>query len=229
MPVNSGNGVQGESGGEGQDGAGCGEGHLAAAGASRRRGRRPAGTDTRGAIVAAAREVFAERGYARTSVRAVAHRACVDPALVRHYFRDKEELFAAVLRPEQVDPSLMVDRLLADGIGELGPRLLAEVLGVWDADDGLAVRAMFSRLASGDLPLEPLRVYLGQPGAVRAAGTLQTEDADLRVSLVSAHVIGVLLARHVLRLEPLASLRPQRVVALVGPVLQRYLTGPLPG
>ena len=70
----------------------------------RRRGRRPAGEDTRGTILAAARDEFAERGYDGASVRSVARRADVDPALVRHYFRDKSELFAAGMIPEIVPP-----------------------------------------------------------------------------------------------------------------------------
>src|SRR3954451_713662 len=94
----------------------------------RPRGRRPAGGDTRGSILSAARDEFAERGYDGASIRAVARRADVDPALVRHYFSDKAELFAAGMVPAEVDPADLVARVTAGGVDGLGERLLTTVL-----------------------------------------------------------------------------------------------------
>ena len=65
---------------------------------ARRTGRRPGNPDTREAILTAAREAFAERGYDAASIRAIATRAGVDPALVHHYFGAKEQLFLAAMR-----------------------------------------------------------------------------------------------------------------------------------
>ena len=64
-----------------------------------RRGPRPGGTDTKAQILSAAGAVFSRDGYQRGSVRAVAREAGVDPALVRHYFSSKTELFVEALRP----------------------------------------------------------------------------------------------------------------------------------
>jgi hypothetical protein len=57
------------------------------------------------------------------------------------------------------------------------------------------------------------------------AQALDTPDAPLRVQLVASQMLGLVVARYVLALEPLASLPPAEVVRLVGPTLQRYLTG----
>ena len=68
-----------------------------APGAPRRRGRRPGGADTRAALLEAARAEFAERGYEGATVRVIAERAGVDPAMVNHWFGGKEALFTAAL------------------------------------------------------------------------------------------------------------------------------------
>jgi hypothetical protein len=53
------------------------------------------------------------------------------------------------------------------------------------------------------------------------------DEAKLRASLVGSQIIGLGLARYLIKIEPLASLEPEQVAGLVGPTLQRYLTGPL--
>ncbi|WP_082573612.1 TetR family transcriptional regulator [Cellulomonas sp. Root137] len=193
----------------------------------RRRGRRPAGEDTRGAILAAARDEFAERGFDGASIRSVARRADVDPALVRHYFRDKAELFVAGMIPAGADPAAIASGLAGDGVDGLGARLLTAVLRVWEADGGVAFRVAFAGITAGDLQAEALVGYVGREVFGQVARVLPPPDQQLRVSLVASQMVGVLVARHVLRLEPLASLPVDEVVALVGPTLQRYLSGPL--
>jgi hypothetical protein len=193
----------------------------------RRRGRRPAGEDTRGTILAAARDEFAERGFDGASMRSVARRADVDPALVRHYFRDKSELFAAGMIPQGADPSVIVGGITAGGVDGLGGRLVGAVLGVWDADGGAAFRVAFAGMSSGEVQAEALMGYVAREVFGQVVRVLPPPDQQLRVSLVASHVAGVLLARHVMRLEPLASMSIDQVVAVVGPVVQRYLTEPL--
>ena len=194
---------------------------------ARPRGRRPAGEDTRGTILAAARDEFAERGFDGASMRSVARRAEVDPALVRHYFRDKSELFAAGMIPTGANPSEVAGSIAAGGVEGLGVRLLTAVLGVWEADGGVAFRVAFAGMSSGEVQAEALIGYVAREVFGQVVRVLPPPDQQLRVSLVASHVAGLLVARHVLRLEPLASLPADEVVALVGPTLQRYLTGPL--
>jgi AcrR family transcriptional regulator len=190
----------------------------------RPRGRRPAGGDTRGTILAAARDEFAERGYDGASIRSVARRAEVDPALVRHYFQDKAELFAAGMIPAQADPAELVAVVIAGGTEGLAERLLTTVLGLWEADGGAALRVAFAGLSSSEVHAEALLGYVGREVFAEVIPLLPGPDPALRISLVVSQVAGVLLARNVMHVEPLASLSIPEVVELVAPTLQRYLT-----
>jgi TetR/AcrR family transcriptional regulator len=64
-------------------------------------GRRPKSLgvdeDTRADILAAARKVFALRGFAGTSIREVAEAARVNKAMIYYHFKDKVDLYRAVL------------------------------------------------------------------------------------------------------------------------------------
>lgn len=95
----------------------------------RPRGRRPAGSDTRGAIVRAARSEFAERGYDGTSLREVARRAGVDAALVHHYFDGKAGLFGAAM-DLPTDPGERIRQLVDQGRAGIGERLVRLFLTV---------------------------------------------------------------------------------------------------
>lgn len=197
----------------------------------RPRGRRPVGQDTRGVILEAARAEFAERGFAAASVRAVARRAGVDPALVRHYFADKGELYAAGLIPQGTDPERLVDALVDAGLDGLGERVLRTVLGLWEVDGGerfrVVVGGMVGEAGAPGPGAQVLADFLGRRVFGRVAVRLGDPHGSLRMSLVASHVVGVLVARHVLRVAPLAGLSVDEVVALVGPTLQGYLTGDL--
>ncbi len=75
-----------------------------------------------GKILATARTLFAERGLAATSTRAIAHRSGVNLALIHYHFGNKEGLYRRVVEMEIVD----LHRLLAEFFpGEVAP---AEIL-----------------------------------------------------------------------------------------------------
>src|SRR4029453_18775916 len=96
-----------------------------------RTGRRPGNQDTREAILDAARDAFAERGYDQASIRAIATGAGVDPALVHHYFGTKEQLFLATVEAP-IAPGAVVRAVLAGDEAQLPERLLRQFLSVWD-------------------------------------------------------------------------------------------------
>ncbi len=192
-----------------------------------RRGRRPGSPDTRAAILAAARELFATQGFAGTTVRAVATSAGVDAALVHHYFGSKGDLFVAALELP-VDPREVLAPVIAAGPDGAGERLLAVFVGVWDDPQhrlpllGLVRGAMdpdgARLLTEGVVPL-----VLAPVGAA-----LCVDRPEHRVPLVASQLLGLILTRYVHRLEPLASLPADVVVATYAPTIQRYLTGDLP-
>ena len=196
--------------------------------AARSRGRRPGGPDTRGQILTAARESFAHKGFAGTTIRAVAAEAGVDPALVHHYFGAKDDLFLAALEIP-VDPRTLVPGVLAEGVAGAGERLLRLLLSVWDDPE---TRLPLIALVRSGLSQEAPQTLL-QQGILRMVlaplrAALPADEADRRVQLVASQMVGLVMTRYLLALEPLASMPVDDVVAWVGPTLQRYLDGPLP-
>jgi AcrR family transcriptional regulator len=173
-----------------------------------RTGRRPGEPGTRDRIADAARRLFAERGFDRTSVRAVAAEAGVDPALVHHYFGTKQRLFIeAVDFP--IDAVRSALQLWDDPL--VLPRLLGVLRSaVTDPDAGRLLGTLFTR-----------------QGPVQLLHALGADQPDLRAELVGTQLVGLAVARHVLLVEPLASADHETIVAAVGPTMQRYLTGDL--
>jgi AcrR family transcriptional regulator len=194
----------------------------------RRRGRRPAGEDRRGDILAAAREEFARRGFDGTTLRGIARAAGVDPRLVHHYFDGKDAVFTAAFELP-VRPQDVVEPMVAPGPDGIGERLIRLFLTVWDSPPG---RQRIVALLGGSLTSEAaarmLREFLTREVLGRIVARLGTDDAELRASLAGSQMMGLVVARYVVAIEPLASLEPDMVVQLIGPTLQAYLTGPLP-
>jgi len=192
------------------------------------RGRRPGGPDTRGEILAAARESFAHRGFAGTTIRAVAASAGVDAALVHHYFGSKDDLFIAALEIP-VDPRAIMPSVFADGVGGAGERLLRVFLGVWENPEARLPLIALVRTSLGEAgPVNLLREGMLRIVFGPLAAHLPGDDAERRVSLVASQLIGLVVGRYVLQLSPLAAMTPDEVIACVAPTIQRYLDGPLP-
>jgi AcrR family transcriptional regulator len=193
----------------------------------KRTGRRPGKSRTREAILDAARRQFAELGYDRTTIRSIAAEAGVDAALVLHYFRSKQELFLAVVELP-FDPAAALPALLAGDRGKVGERLARIfVAALDDVDARNRWTGMIRAAASEPAAAEMLRELLTKRVFVPLAETLGVEDARLRATLVGSQLVGVVMARHIVRVEPIASLPSDELAQAIAPTLQRYLTGPL--
>lgn len=198
---------------------------------ARRSGRRPGKPDTREAILAAAREAFAEQGYDGASIRAIATGAGVDPALVHHYFGTKEELFLATVQPP-IDPAEVIPKLVAGGVDGLGRRMADTFLSVWEhpvsgpAFEALLRRAFANRV-SARLVREFFAVHVVRRAMQHLATLIDPAEIPLRANLVGSQLFGLAVVRYVLRFEPLASAPRETVAAAIAPTLQRYLTGDL--
>jgi AcrR family transcriptional regulator len=192
---------------------------------ARRGPGRPAdGGDRRTAILSAAREQFAATGYAAASVRGIARQAGVDPALVHHYFGTKEQVFVAAMQlPFQ--PGEMLPQVLAGDPDGLGERLVRLFLGAWDSPEFRApMLGMLRSAMTGEQGAAMLREFVGSALIGRVAEALGPVD-PLRVQAAAAQMVGVVILRHVIRLEPLASASADEVVALIAPAVQRHLLG----
>jgi AcrR family transcriptional regulator len=191
------------------------------------RGRRPGSPDTRAAILDAARGFFATRGLSGTSVRAVAAQAGVDPALVHHYFGTKAELFMAALALP-FDPREVLGPVVAQGPDGAGERLLRVFLSVWDDPELQVPMVALARSLTDPSSRELMRdgfitVVIGP-----LADAMGIDEPERRMPLVASQVMGLVLMRYLLAVEPLASMAADELVATYAPTIQRYLTGSLP-
>lgn len=174
---------------------------------------------TEACILQEARRLFAEEGFDRATIRAVAKRTGVDPALVMQYFGSKEELFTAAMKGAH-----------GDGSARTAPReeipaaVLRDVLRKFEeADDREAAVAL-------------MRNFLTHPGAHRIlrdevmcavtrdlAGTIGGPDAELKAALLLSSAFGMALARYLLELPGLAGAAPADVERLLVPALRAIL------
>ena len=178
-------------------------------------------------IVAAARDEFAEHGWAGTAIRAVARAADVDPALIYHYFGSKEGLLDAATTPPQkwLDS---VAKTWATPKAGLGEQLIRNVLNIWtDEDVGPALRAVVLTAAHEPKTREKLRLVV-ESGLIGGSTLGDDEGERLRRSgLIASQLIGFALLRYVWKIEPIASMPDDEVVAAMAPNLQRYVDGDL--
>src|SRR5687768_3706965 len=193
---------------------------------AKRSGRRPGPTTTREAIAEAARRQFAELGYDRATLRAIASKAGVDAALVVRFYGSKDALFREVMAlPPAVaeaiaglaeGPRATVGRRLAGVIVAMleDPRSRSIVLG--------RIRSASSHPDAAALVRETVTRDIG-----RLVAAVTDDEPETRAVLVGSQIVGLALARHVVRVEPLASLPAADVVDYIAPVFQHYLVGTL--
>jgi AcrR family transcriptional regulator len=194
---------------------------------SRRRGRRPAGVDTQAQIVGSARAEFADRGYDATSLRAIARRAGVDPALVHHYFDDKAALFVAA-QGIPADPADLVAGMVVGYVDGMGERVVRTFLGVWDTPEGRQrIVALVGAAVTHPDAARMLREFMVREILSRVARAAGGDHPERRGSLVASQLIGLAMVRYVVRIPPLADEPPDGVVRWIAPTVQRYLTDPL--
>ena len=195
----------------------------------RRRPGRPAGnSDTRDRILTSARELFARNGIGNTSIRAVAAAAGVDSALVHHYFGTKEKLFGAAVRIP-IDPMEVIGPLREVPVEELGYQIPSKLLPLWDSELGAGLMATLRSVIAGS-EVNLFRSFIQDVIAVEVGGRVDDPPGSgvIRVQFVASQLIGVVMARYILELEPFKSLPPEQIARTIAPNLQRYLTGDLP-
>lgn len=197
-----------------------------------RRAERPAGRrrDTRADILCAARAQFADVGFERTTMRAVATEAGVDVALIYHHYGSKDALLAAVLSvPESARSALQP---ISAGTVSPGRAVTALVLGMWENDAVLRgqAAAMIRTALSHDVAAQRMRdLHSTAVAQLVAEVVADDEDRDLRISLIGAHLSGLLLTRYLLQVRALTDAGMETLVAAAGPVIDHYLTGRLAG
>jgi len=193
---------------------------------ARRPGRRPGNPATREAVLAAARTAFAARGFDGATIRGIATAAGVDPALVHHYFGSKDKLFLAAIEAP-ANPADLLPEVLAGGRDDLGRNVVRLLLRVWDGPMQPAALALVRSAIGNEWTAKLLREFLVTQVLRRVVGTLDVSprEREIRGALAASQLIGLVIGRYVLKLEPLASASPDWLITNVGPNVQRYLTG----
>ena len=191
-----------------------------------RRRRDPEGR--RAAIIEAARQTFTERGYARTTLREVAHRAGVTHGLITRHFSSKERLFLAAM-PGNRDleavaagaPATLPDRIAhafvrrmeTDAAGDPMIALLRSA-----ASDEQAAAQLLAAMHEHSVAVYRSVLRPGEPGP-------SDDDLDIRVALVGSQLLGVAFSRYVARTEPLASMPADQLTEHLTRVLRQVLLG----
>ena len=194
---------------------------------TKRRGRRQGEPVSRDAVLSAAKERFATEGYEKTTLRAIARDAHVDPSMVLYLFGSKEELFRESLRLI-IDPEVLVAALTGatDDEPDIGTRMVRTYLRIWETPDTAAtVRAMLQSATSNSHAHDAFRGFMQNYVLTAVSGVLGGgEQARLRATLAASQLVGTALLRYVIEVPPLATLPVEEVVALIAPTVTRYLT-----
>ncbi|MFD5089093.1 TetR family transcriptional regulator [Amycolatopsis thailandensis] len=190
----------------------------------RRPGRWRSGAESKQRVLQVARELFDRNGYSGTTVRAIATAAGVDPAMVFYFFGTKQGLFGAVIElSEDVPPA--IESLFDGELGTLGERVVRTLLENLDKSDRTPL-VMLTRSAPTDPKSEALlREFIDREITGRIAALLGTPDALRRASMVNVQILGLAVARYIVRVEPIASASVDELVASFGPLVQHCLTG----
>ena len=192
-----------------------------------RPGRWRSGAESRQRILDAARALFRERGYAGTTVRAVATEAGVDPAMVFYFFTNKQGLFAAAVEMSAKLPGA-IEAMFAGGLDDLGKRLVRTLLENLDASDRAPLVTLTRSATTHDESRALLREFIEREITARLAELVGTPDAVWRASMVNVQILGMTVARYIARIEPIASASVDELVARFGPLVQECLTGARP-
>ncbi len=195
----------------------------------KRPGRPPGTSDTRERILVSARNLFARNGIDKTSIRAIGKDAGVDPALVHHYFGTKTQLFAAAIHIP-IDPMAVIGPLREVPVEQLGSVLPSILLSLWDSEVGKGfIAELRSLLAGSDVTL--IRSFLQEVITAEVGSRVDNPPGSgrIRVQFVASQLVGVVMARYILELDPFKSLPVEQIAETIAPNLQRYLTGDLPG
>jgi AcrR family transcriptional regulator len=179
---------------------------------------------TRAAILAAARQRFAADGFERTTIRAIAADAEIDPSMVMRYYGSKDGLFAAA-----ADLDLHLPDLAAVPREKLGETLVRHWVARWEGDlsDELLIVLLRSAITNEGAAEQLRTVFGAQVVKALAAVVDDPAEAPIRAGLISTQMLGLALCRHILRLPPIVALDAETLIASVSETVQRYLTGPL--
>lgn len=174
---------------------------------------------TRDRILEAARAIFGRDGYDRATIRAIAAEADINPAMVMRYYGNKESLFVAVTSAP-VDPA----DFQTVPTSHLGESVIRHVLEAWDDPEQSATRRAILLAALSDEDARTRYLQQHQQGYAALLERLgDSRRSTEAAALMSTQIIGLLVARYILRVPRLVSMSREQLIREVGETLQGYL------
>ncbi|MBL8644999.1 MAG: TetR family transcriptional regulator [Rhodospirillaceae bacterium] len=174
---------------------------------------------TRAAILAAARELFTSQGFDHTTVRDVAAKAKIDPAMVIRYFGSKDELFALAVEFDLRLPDL--SKVPRDAVGAT---LAAHYFGLWEGENrnhGLPL--LMRSAASNEFAAAKMREMFGKQVAPAIAALVGPAQAAACAGLVASQLLGMAFCRHIIKLPPAVAMPRDAMIKALGQTIQNYM------
>jgi AcrR family transcriptional regulator len=185
-------------------------------------GRRPGGEDTKSQIVAAAQACFAQEGYDRTSLRKIAVQAGVDPALLLHYFGSKQQLFMAAMLPLFTGPQLLPGALEGDDKTR-GLRLATLFITlISEPSVQTLLLGLFKSVSSENEAAALLRSFVHEAVITRIEPFLPGPNRGLQANIIGSQLLGIFIARYIVKIEPIASADTKELIEYLAPRLQAH-------
>nr|WP_042188835.1 TetR family transcriptional regulator [Kibdelosporangium sp. MJ126-NF4]CEL18486.1 Transcriptional regulator, TetR family [Kibdelosporangium sp. MJ126-NF4]CTQ97970.1 Transcriptional regulator, TetR family [Kibdelosporangium sp. MJ126-NF4] len=198
---------------------------MAEHGSPGRPGRWRSGAESKQRILDTARSLFGQHGYGGTTVRAVAAQAGVDPAMVFYFFGTKQGLFAAAV-DMSADVLPAIDDVFANGLDGIGERVVRTLIENMDKSERVPLATLTRSAPTHGESQKLLREYIDKEFSGRLMALLDVPDAAMRVGMVNVQLLGIAVARYVIRIEPIASASPDELVARFGMLVNHCLVGP---
>lgn len=182
---------------------------------------------SRDVVLAAARKRFGAEGYEKTTLRAIARDAHIDPSMVLYLFGSKADLFRESLNVI-VDPAALTAAIAGgpDDDPDVGTRMVRAYLRIWQSpESGSTMVAMLQSATSNSDAHEAFRGFMQNYVLAAVSGELGGgEQARLRALLAASQLVGAAILRFVMKIPPLATLPEDDLVRLLAPTVTRYLT-----
>ncbi|WP_416520357.1 TetR family transcriptional regulator [Streptomyces achromogenes] len=176
------------------------------------------GERTRRRIMEAARRKFAEVGYERATIRAIAAEAHVDKASVIQYFGTKQELFR-----EAVSWHVPIEELTTPDPARTVDNYLRAMLSSWAADPDSPMAVLLRTSMTSEEAAELLRRHVTKETVERVAANVDAPDARLRAALSGAMMFGIATQRYLLRMPDLAEADLDDVLRLAAPLFRTLI------
>jgi AcrR family transcriptional regulator len=174
---------------------------------------------TEARILDAASQIFLTAGYERTTIRAVASAAGVDPGLVMHYFGAKQELFRRVIDAAPAPE-------FSGTPGQAAEQILASLAGRLASEPTASLALLRSMLTSPDAAGAASAAIARYQAQITQA--IPADDASLRAAIISAITLGMIVSRHLITSDELATADPARVISLLRPCVLSLAAPPPP-